>query len=48
MSDEEVAFNFLYLLLLFGLIYPPQEFCSAGKIRVKHQKSRKLILIAIF
>lgn len=31
MSEEEVAFNLLYLLLLFGLIYPPQEFCSAGE-----------------
>lgn len=31
MSEGEIAFNLLYLLLLFGLIYPPQEFCSAGK-----------------
>lgn len=26
----EIAFNLMYLLLLFGLIYPPQEFSSAG------------------
>lgn len=32
MNEAEVAFNLLYLLILFGLIYPPQEFRSAGKI----------------
>lgn len=33
MSEAEIAFNLLYLLLLFGLIYPPQEFCSAGTFK---------------
>lgn len=31
-EGSEIAFNLVYLLLLFGLIYPPQEFCSAGKV----------------
>lgn len=31
MSEGEIMFNLLYLLLMFGLLYPPQEFCSAGK-----------------
>lgn len=30
MSEEEIGFNILYLLLLFGVIYPPYEFVSAG------------------
>lgn len=30
MNEGEIAFNFLYILLLFGLIYPPQEFFAAG------------------
>lgn len=31
MSEGEVIFNLLYLLFMFGLLYPPQEFISAGK-----------------
>lgn len=32
MDEAEIAFNILYLILLFGLIYPPQEFDSSGKL----------------
>lgn len=31
MLEGEIAFNLFYVLILFGLIYPPQEFCSAGQ-----------------
>lgn len=31
MNEGEIAFNLVYLLILFGLIYPPQEFRSAGQ-----------------
>lgn len=37
MNDAEIAFNLFYILLMFGLIYPPQEFCSAGNERLKFQ-----------
>jgi hypothetical protein len=30
MSEEEIFFNLLFIVLLFGVIYPPKEFESAG------------------
>jgi hypothetical protein len=41
MSEGEIGFNLLYLLLLFGLIYPPQEFVSAG-FTIEHLFSQYL------
>lgn len=31
MSEEEIFFNLLFIVLLFAVIYPPKEFESAGK-----------------
>lgn len=31
MLQEEFAYNILFLILLFAVIYPPQEFVAAGK-----------------
>lgn len=31
MSEEEIFFNLIFIVLLFAVIYPPKEFESAGK-----------------
>lgn len=30
MSEEEIFFNLIFIVLLYGLIYPPAEAQSAG------------------
>lgn len=47
MSEEEVAFNLFYLVILFGVIYPPQEFVSAG-IFVRFQLNLNILNISIY
>lgn len=34
MSEEEIFFNLLFIVLLFAVIYPPKEFESAGKRKI--------------
>jgi hypothetical protein len=38
MPEEEIFFNLIFIILFFAVIYPPKEFESAGKFKIKKSK----------